>query len=609
MVAVITGLVLPVGAAQIDGRDKWKADTRAAIPKLAKPPVCDGRIAPGEWDGAFQYDGVLYPLTMNLFPRSVRWYVGWDADFLYLASRTVRLEGETPRQDADSEDVSKLSEDDSLEVFVSSADRRAWLHLVVNPGGKTAFKIRPIGGKPIEGAPKPAAAASLSDEQLDYEVRIPVAALGMDRPNRAGDRWGILPVRDFRTGTNVQAPMPYAFYGGLGDPAKIPVFLLSEGSPFVRFDSPRQGLYAGRVAADVKAVNPAADARQVTVALSVHGEKGERYAKRRDLAVAAGKTARFHLDAAADPPIDPAVETEYRYALTVTTADGSEIFHTHFTWAPTENRNWLGAKLPEPPRLRRRVLTLDPRGPIPFAFQRFLDVYKDLPEGHKVRVTALRGVEPGKGYVRDSILYATPVDAAGQKDGVETFYVDGYLMMHTITWRRGQRHGPEKFYGVAAGQGRYLKTLIPWVQGVVQGTRKVFHPSGEAMVTVEYDGGRAVGVGRRQDEQGRLIRTTPFVDGVRDGVVIDYYPRTVRRVTPYVEGVVHGVVREYDQRGREVHRCPYRNAVRHGVEMILDPSGDESKTQRRYWFDGETVSQQRYEARGGQAPAGAKEQR
>jgi len=147
----LPGILLAIGLSATASRagdpkrDAWKADTRAAIPRLAKAPTIDGTVGKEEWSGAFACDGVLYEMTLNLFPRRVEWRVGWDPDGLYLASRTPRLKGEDPRTEVTERDLRKLSADDSLELFVYRDDRKASLHLVVNPDGVWAATRRGAG--------------------------------------------------------------------------------------------------------------------------------------------------------------------------------------------------------------------------------------------------------------------------------------------------------------------------------------------------------------------------------------------------------------------------------------------------------------------------------
>jgi len=436
------------------------------------------------------------------------------------------------------------------------------------------------------------ARASLTDASLDFEVDVPFAALGAGA-GKPGDRWRILPIRNLRTGTNVQAPMPYAHRGGFGAYERMPVFTLAEAAPYVQVQPMQQALYAGRPMVRLRLVNPSAETRRVTVSLRVL--RGDRAVGKiaRDVPLPPAESMPVTLVAPCDPPLDPNAEAEYRCVLDVTGPGGTELLHTHFTWNPTENREWLGEALPAPRRATERVLVIDPRQPVPFQFQRFMRYYKDLPEDHRLHITTVRVVVPGKGFVVDSVQHITPVGPSGQKDGVETFYRLGYMREHSITWREGVRHGPEKFYA-------YARKVIPWVNGEVCGVQQVFHPTGELLAETRYEKGQAVGTARRYDSEGRLIRTTRFEGGLMHGEMAEYYARRPRRVVLMRDGVIHGVVKEYDWAGHLVRKTPYRDGVPHGIEEFRPDIRYPLVWEKVYWHRGEKVSEDRWNELTGQ---------
>jgi len=75
--------------------------TTFSIPPAAKPPSIDGQIDPGEWDQAFEINAManqaVRPAWSQLYARWAQWWMMWDADNLYLCSRSQRLPKENLR--------------------------------------------------------------------------------------------------------------------------------------------------------------------------------------------------------------------------------------------------------------------------------------------------------------------------------------------------------------------------------------------------------------------------------------------------------------------------------------------------------------------------------
>ena len=62
--------------------------------KLAKPPVIDGKVAPGEWDGALTTSAVLAAFDQRILSAATEMSVGFDQAKLYFLFRCVRSAGE-----------------------------------------------------------------------------------------------------------------------------------------------------------------------------------------------------------------------------------------------------------------------------------------------------------------------------------------------------------------------------------------------------------------------------------------------------------------------------------------------------------------------------------
>jgi antitoxin component YwqK of YwqJK toxin-antitoxin module len=224
-------------------------------------------------------------------------------------------------------------------------------------------------------------------------------------------------------------------------------------------------------------------------------------------------------------------------------------------------------------------------------------VLTDRPETAQARVT-LRSVfsnHPAH-YGMNAYPYAVvALNAAGQPDGVETFYAIGISgqsgqVLRQVPWKNGKRDGEEKLF-----KDQKLVASIPWVNDKIHGVRKTFDPSGQVLAEAQYVNGEPTGLTRNFDAQGRLISEVNFRAGKRHGVAKDYWPETgkLKREVPYDQGRVHGVAREFYATGQLKREATYRNNALHGVETSYQ--GDGQISRRRYWLDGDPVDQATYE--------------
>ena len=64
------------------------------IPKTDTPPTIEGRIDESQWEQAIRIEGMSGPQAPQYFGRRVTFWVAWDAEHLYIASRSSIREGE-----------------------------------------------------------------------------------------------------------------------------------------------------------------------------------------------------------------------------------------------------------------------------------------------------------------------------------------------------------------------------------------------------------------------------------------------------------------------------------------------------------------------------------
>lgn len=587
---------------QIAARNDRPADTRLFIPRLDKAPTCDGTIAPDEWTAATTIPVSLNLETGNLFPRRIVWRVGWDGRALYVSASTPILRDEELNTEVPPQGKPDLTKNDSYEVHVVDDEGRT-RRVVLNAVSMATWETRAARPDAAFAPWKPqATAAATRGESFDAEFALPWRELGI-RP-RAGANLRVLLVRNYRCGVSMASPIPAQ--SDKGDAYAL--LTLAPDATAVRLESPVERLYGAGVEAVVDVRAGKAVKAPLAVALSVvNTEDGESYYEAsREIASSEAGAAKVSLAGMAKPRIDIHGKggVPFLYALTIRDADGSELLHLRFPYDPTEHRPWLVDAIPGVGRGLYREIILDPTKPAPAHFQRYMSLYEDLPAGHRVRLTVRRIFEPSKRHEIDAPQRIAAINAEGVKDGIEAYYGKyGYDLKKTVTYRDGVRHGPEKLYATA-DRRRYAKTVIPWVDGVVSGMRRVYHPNGQVMVEVKYENGRPVGTSTTCDETGRIVRTTEYADGARDGEMIDYYPRKPKRIAPFENGQVNGVVREFYESGKLRSETPFRRDELHGVEKHYDENGEVTRT--RYWLEGEMVPEGEFRQKYRPEPAAAK---
>lgn len=371
MLALVFCLVVAAEAGEfsVAERETWNNDTRAVIPRMSTPPTIDGRIGSDEWRESAVFNVQISQRSRGFYPRQVTWRVAWDDEHLYVASHSPLYPNERPRRRARSSAGSAVMFDESLEMWFDPKGRSrdsgvdSYFQTMTNALGISYFcRLYPKeGARTEEWNPGWVAAQHLDGNDMDFEFAIPRQGLALAEPNRAGDLWGVLLARNFRTGDHNQSPMGYKFRVGFDLNNSYPRLELAADRPYVQFRYPRP-LYDGRVCAEATIRNPTAVEQQVQAALEVRDTEGETVRFRREsaLAVPAGGEVALAVDGVATPAIDVAADAVYRYGLTVTDVrDGKELYHTHFRYNPSRDRKWLDHRFPPQPPLQAQA-TLNP---------------------------------------------------------------------------------------------------------------------------------------------------------------------------------------------------------------------------------------------------------
>jgi hypothetical protein len=112
-----------------DGSASDAAPTHlVTVPRLAKAPAVDGKLEPGEWDGAAALTAHINcapgsEMALVIEKQDVTWYVAYDDQYLYIAMDNPLRPGTWPRAQAKAFDDQNLLWDDHIEVTFSPHSR------------------------------------------------------------------------------------------------------------------------------------------------------------------------------------------------------------------------------------------------------------------------------------------------------------------------------------------------------------------------------------------------------------------------------------------------------------------------------------------------------
>lgn len=310
---LLVAAILGAGALMLPG-EKTPA---FYVTRMTQPPVIDGAIGAEEWREAV---GVSGPAQQNpggnlLIMRPTTYFLGWDADNLYLACRTWIMPGYKPHVGGRApntanafddgmefnlkpmgKNVSPGKADSAYKFFItclgSTGDMarvsvgqlfRTW-----QPQFKIAYRLTPVGSAPLGG------------RWWECEAVLPAKDFDLDGPNRAGDQWKMLLAFNHMPGW-MQAAIPIST--GYFDASGFPTATLVDNTPAVQVTMDAlPGVKDGVAAVKFNAYNPTTQPVTLNVLAEYRELQGDGPAstdlltRRQTLTVEPGKQAEYALN-------------------------------------------------------------------------------------------------------------------------------------------------------------------------------------------------------------------------------------------------------------------------------------------------------------------------
>ncbi len=196
-----------------DGKLKFSEELipRFNIPMMGKPPTIDGRINADEWGEAAKVMGMVNTSSLDFRDRPISFWLGWDADHLYIAARSDVLPGHRMYRSHRERHTTGVVCDDTYELGIFMHDRNklpnevsSYLKIVLNAMGSGEYmKLYPsIGQNMYNWQPDPKIGNSVYEADgrkwWDMELALDLKDLQLPGPNKPGDKIDILLAADLK---------------------------------------------------------------------------------------------------------------------------------------------------------------------------------------------------------------------------------------------------------------------------------------------------------------------------------------------------------------------------------------------------------------------------
>lgn len=320
--------------------------------KLAKPPVLDGKIAPGEWDKAFITSGMMTPFGHELHQAKTVMGVGWDEEKFYFLFHCVRGDREWKLWKSVRENDGYSFGDPSVEVWITPPTLvpETYQNVINTYPAVLDQKMIPTRGYTAQGW-KGNWELGVTENETEYilEAAIPVADIdGFDRA-QAGEVWRFLLCRT-SPGAKPRAQASWSLTQGFAELNQHPTVKLVEGEPTLQVRGITSA-FTGEAKFDITVIGADDRDEAVTVTLRWHAAKAFQEGDRVETQTAALQAGASQvLTFAGKVPAEKG-----HFTLTAKARGGQVIFNESF---PYVVNGWT-PKIPTRPAKAREAKELD----------------------------------------------------------------------------------------------------------------------------------------------------------------------------------------------------------------------------------------------------------
>ncbi|MGD0091657.1 MAG: glycoside hydrolase domain-containing protein [Planctomycetota bacterium] len=339
-------------AAQAEGTPPYGI---ATVAPFKKAPVIDGKIEPGEWDGAAGvtgFQGLFAAVAGMLEPRGAQAYLGFDQERLYIAVVSAYPPDGKDHSSGTTRDKEYIG-DECIEVWLdpNRANRESqqgdlrFYQLIANAqGGIYDVSFDPKKGPDTGWNGKWEFKNSVDHEKHVWtaELSLPFSDLGWKPGEAAGKTLGVLIARNFKGPWSQTTWFPVV--GAFVDWFRYATLKLTAGAPSVQITGLGAKVHKAELELRAKVFNPG-PARQAKVSVVVTSSDMPEKKDEKLIDLPAGGSAAYAFDDLNRLHED----AQHALRCDVTSPDGSETYmHYSVKWAKAPEKLWEYRVGPDP---------------------------------------------------------------------------------------------------------------------------------------------------------------------------------------------------------------------------------------------------------------------
>ena len=144
---------------------------------------------------------------------------------------------------------------------------------------------------------------------------------------------------------------------------------------------------------------------------------------------------------------------------------------------------------------------------------------------------------------------------------MENAYVDDKGIVYVIGEKTPFTGIVENYKVPPISEGdRVLEGKIPFKYRVIEGSSKLYYPSGKLASVATFKNGKVEGLQRDYYENGKIKREISHKNGIINGVVKEYYPNGKLKIeSNQKNGLPDGVSIFYDENGKIIDQATFKN--------------------------------------------------